>query len=76
MSVRRARSAVSCSSPTRLDSERLAAEYADGVLTVRIPVKEQAKPRRVSVSAGRQQRKPIDAKSSDGERETVNAATS
>ena len=59
-----------------LDSERLAAEHADGVLTVRIPVKEQAKPRRVSVSAGRQQRKPIDAKSSDGERETVNAATS
>src|SRR4051794_34799300 len=35
-----------------LDTERLTADYADGVLTLRVPVKEQAKPRRVAVSAG------------------------
>ena len=34
-----------------LDSERLTADYADGVLTIRIPVAEQAKPRRIEVRA-------------------------
>ena len=29
-----------------LDSERIAADYTDGVLQLRVPVKEQAKPRR------------------------------
>ena len=32
-----------------LDTERLTADYADGVLTIRIPVAEQAKPRRIEV---------------------------
>jgi HSP20 family protein len=59
-----------------LDTEQLEAQYSDGVLTVRIPVKEQAKPRRVSVTAGRSQRSSIDAKSSDGEREAVGASNS
>ena len=35
-----------------LDADRLTAEYRDGVLTVRLPVREQAKPRRVEVTAG------------------------
>lgn len=35
-----------------LDTEALAANYADGVLTLRIPVAEKAKPRRVQVTAG------------------------
>jgi HSP20 family protein len=59
-----------------LDTEQLSAEYVDGVLTVRLPVKEQAKPRRVNIAAGSQDRTAIDAKSSDGERETVGASAS
>jgi HSP20 family protein len=35
-----------------LDAEQLTAEYRDGVLTLRLPVREQAKPRRVEVSTG------------------------
>lgn len=34
-----------------LDTERVAASYDAGVLTVRIPVAEKAKPRRISVAA-------------------------
>ncbi|GAA1074189.1 Hsp20/alpha crystallin family protein [Nocardiopsis composta] len=32
-----------------LDTDRIAADYADGVLTLRIPVAEQAKPRKIMV---------------------------
>jgi HSP20 family protein len=39
-----------------LDSEHVTADYTDGVLTLRIPVAEQAKPRRISVSGGGQPR--------------------
>ena len=35
-----------------LDTERVEASYANGVLSLIIPVAEQAKPRRVEVSAG------------------------
>jgi HSP20 family protein len=35
-----------------LDSERIDASYEGGVLTVVIPVAEQAKPRRIEVSVG------------------------
>ena len=35
-----------------LDSDRLKAECADGVLTVRLPVREQAKPRKIDVVTG------------------------
>jgi len=35
-----------------LDTDKLEARYDNGVLTLRIPVAEQAKPRRVEVSAG------------------------
>jgi HSP20 family protein len=35
-----------------LDSERIEANYEGGVLTVAIPVAEQAKPRRIEVSVG------------------------
>ena len=33
-----------------LDTEHVKAHYADGVLTVRIPVAEQAKPRKIEIS--------------------------
>jgi len=35
-----------------LDSDHLTAEYDAGVLTIKIPVAEQAKPRKVEVTAG------------------------
>jgi HSP20 family protein len=35
-----------------LDTEQLAATYTDGVLTVRLPVAEKAKPRRIEVTTG------------------------
>jgi len=35
-----------------LDSERIEANYEGGILTVAIPVAEQAKPRRIEVSVG------------------------
>jgi len=34
-----------------LDAEHIAAEYADGVLTLKIPVAEKAKPRKITISA-------------------------
>ena len=35
-----------------LDTERIEASYADGVLTLRLPIAEKAKPRRVPVGVG------------------------
>ncbi|WP_307544189.1 Hsp20/alpha crystallin family protein [Streptomyces sp. V3I8] len=35
-----------------LDTERIDASYAAGVLTLRIPVAEQAKPRRIHITGG------------------------
>jgi HSP20 family protein len=57
-----------------LDTERLTAEYTDGVLTLRVPVKEQAKPRRVAVTAGGETSTPIDANTAD-ERQPVGASS-
>lgn len=37
--------------PEWVDGERVTADHADGVLTVRLPVAEQAKPRRIEVRA-------------------------
>jgi len=38
--------------PEWVDGERVCAEYADGVLTVVLPVAEQAKPRRIEIRPG------------------------
>ncbi|MGA9278080.1 MAG: Hsp20/alpha crystallin family protein, partial [Ilumatobacter sp.] len=35
-----------------LDADGIEADYSDGVLTLRIPVAEQAQPRRISVGSG------------------------
>jgi HSP20 family protein len=43
-----------------LDADRLSAEYDAGVLTLRIPVAEKAKPRRIEVTGG-SDRKEINA---------------
>jgi HSP20 family protein len=42
-----------------LDVDRIAARYADGVLTLRIPVAEQAKPRKIAVAVGGDVREAI-----------------
>jgi HSP20 family protein len=44
-----------------LDVENIAATYDAGVLTLRIPVAEQAKPRKIIVSSKADDRKVIDA---------------
>jgi HSP20 family protein len=48
-----------------LDTDRIRADYADGVLTLRIPVAERAKPRKVEVSTGSGAGTPIDARSEE-----------
>jgi HSP20 family protein len=48
-----------------LDTDRLQAEYVDGVLRVRVPVKEQAKPRRVEINGAATQATSISASSSE-----------
>ncbi|MDQ1685849.1 MAG: hypothetical protein QOC82_2586 [Frankiaceae bacterium] len=40
--------------PDWVDGERVSADYADGVLCVRLPLAEQAKPRRVEIRTGDQ----------------------
>ncbi|MFF7972787.1 Hsp20 family protein [Streptomyces sp. NPDC007905] len=42
-----------------LDTERIDASYEAGVLTLRIPVAEQAKPRRIQIAGGEGGRKQI-----------------
>jgi HSP20 family protein len=44
-----------------LDADNIAADYADGVLTLRIPVAEKAKPRKISIAGGAQEAKQINA---------------
>ena len=63
-----------------LDSDRLTADYRDGVLRLHVPVREQAKPRRVDINIGSSQASSIGAgagsSSSDEEREPGGAASS
>ncbi|WP_444962241.1 Hsp20/alpha crystallin family protein [Nocardiopsis sp. M1B1] len=44
-----------------LETDAIRADYADGVLTLRIPVAEQAKPRKISVGTGGGQPRSIRA---------------
>lgn len=46
-----------------LDTERIVAEYSDGVLTLRLPIAEKAKPRRVPIKAAEGGKTAIDATS-------------
>ena len=43
-----------------LDTDRITADYADGVLTVRLPIAEKAKPRRVEINADDRSRVALD----------------
>ncbi|CAN5557822.1 Hsp20/alpha crystallin family protein [soil metagenome] len=63
-----------------LDTANIAADYTDGVLTLKLPVAERAKPRRVPIGRSRSERS-IDATAEAGgggsggrERELVDAA--
>ena len=47
-----------------LDTERINASYDNGVLTLRLPVADQAKPRKVEVTSGGSTATPIDTTSS------------
>ncbi|SDG67236.1 HSP20 family protein [Lentzea fradiae] len=44
-----------------LDTDHVDAQYDAGVLTLRIPVAERAKPRKIAITAGEQAPKQIDA---------------
>jgi HSP20 family protein len=44
-----------------LDADNVKANYEAGVLTLRIPVAEQAKPRKISITGGSAERKEINA---------------
>ena len=44
-----------------LDTEHITASYDGGVLTLRIPVAEQAKPRKIEISATESEQKQINA---------------
>lgn len=46
-----------------LDADGIEADYTDGVLTLRVPVAEQAQPRKISVGTGAQ--RAIDTTASD-----------
>src|SRR4051794_21821248 len=48
-----------------LDTDRIDASYASGVLTVRLPVAERAKPRRVPINAEEKAPTAIDATAED-----------
>ena len=50
-----------------LDTDRIDAEYADGVLTLRLPMAEKAKPRRVPIGGATGRSTAIDAHSEDSE---------
>ena len=47
-----------------LDADRIEARYDNGVLSVTVPVAEQAKPRRVEISSGGGKAQTIEAESS------------
>ena len=48
-----------------LDTDRIDASYVDGVLTLRLPIAEKAKPRRVPINATDKAPTAIDASSED-----------
>ena len=44
-----------------LDTDRIDAQYDSGVLTLRIPIAERAKPRKIAISSAQEAPKQIDA---------------
>lgn len=56
-----------------LDTDRIVADYHDGVLRLRVPVKEKAKPRRVEIAVGGGEPTSIEANARDAANEPVGA---
>ena len=50
-----------------LDTDRIDAQYHDGVLTLRLPIAEKAKPRRVEINAGTTEQTAINTTSEERE---------
>jgi len=48
-----------------LDTDRIDAAYANGVLTLRVPVAERAKPRRLTIAAGDDSRQAIESRAEE-----------
>ena len=48
-----------------LDADHLSADYSDGVLTLRVPVAERAKPRRVEITTGAKSQAAIETTSTE-----------
>ncbi|MGC1511583.1 MAG: Hsp20/alpha crystallin family protein [Acidimicrobiales bacterium] len=48
-----------------LDTDRINATYADGVLTIRLPIAEKARPRRVPIGVAEPRQATIEAKSDE-----------
>ena len=59
-----------------LDREHIAATYEDGVLTITIPVSEQAKPRKVEITHAASVAQPIEAASSASVAQPIEATSS
>jgi HSP20 family protein len=60
-----------------LDSENLKAEYTDGVLVLRIPVREQAKARKIQIASGQSPaRGPVIDTTSQSEPEAIGVGRS
>jgi HSP20 family protein len=49
-----------------LDADQLSADYADGVLTLRVPIAERAKPRRVEITTPGSKPAAIETTSTEG----------
>jgi HSP20 family protein len=48
-----------------LDTDRIDANYADGVLTLRLPIAEKAKPRRVPINVSANEQSAIDSRAQE-----------
>jgi HSP20 family protein len=62
-----------------LDADRMSADYTDGVLRLHVPVREQAKPRRIDINVGSSKPSSIAANTSSStadNREPVEATNS
>jgi HSP20 family protein len=59
-----------------LDTERIDAAYSDGVLTIRLPVAEKAKPRRVPINVAETGKASIEARADDTQSDELVGAAS
>ncbi len=48
--------------PTSIQSDKIQADYSDGILTLHLPKTEEVKPKRIAVRSGGQSQKQIDSK--------------